>query len=127
MIKSNICSFKLCRQYLKKSWWFRCMMPETVTWVRSPARIGAACSKILPLNDLACRFLIKHLHICYKFFHRISDQEVCLAMLHQIIVFQNKFYNFSPNIFVLLRYFGHLKNISILGYIFKGLNSRHEN
>ena len=38
-------------------------------------------------------------------------------MLHQNIVRQNKFFNFSPNFLHFLCWFGHSNNNSILGYI----------
>ena len=103
------------------------MIPEKVTWVRLPARISAAYRKLLPLNNSVFQFSIKHLHICYKFSYRISDQEVCLALLNQNIVLQNKFCNFSPNFFILLCWFGYSKNNSISGYIYKVVNSRYKN
>ena len=51
------------------------MIPGKVTWVQFSARISTVYSKLLPINDLVFRFLIKHLHICsYKFSYRISDR-----------------------------------------------------
>ena len=71
------------------------MIPEKVTWVRFPARINTVYGKLPPINDLFLKILID---ICHIFLCRILDQNIFSTMqLHQNLVRQNKFFNFSPN------------------------------
>ena len=73
-----------------RSCWSTGMIPEKVTWVQFSARISTVYSKLLSINDLFFKFSIKLFHICSdKFSYRISDLEICSAMLC-------KFCNFSP-------------------------------
>ena len=85
-------SFKLYWKYLARSWWSSAMIPEKEAWVQFPTRISVVYSKLLPVNGLIFQFLMKHLHICYKFSYRTSDQEICSAILY-------KFCKFSPIFF----------------------------
>ena len=78
------------------------MISVNVIWVQISGRIGTVFSKLLPVNKLSFSFLIKHLHICYNFFYKISDQEICSAMLY-------KFCNFSP-FFIFLCWFCQVKS-----------------
>ena len=96
--QSDFCSLELYWQYLQKSWWSSGMIPEKVTWVRFPARINTVYSKLSPITDLFLKIL-NQTGICQVFrcSCRISDQKIFSAMLHQNIVHQNKFFNFSPN------------------------------
>ena len=48
------------------------VVPEKMIWVQFLSRNTTVYSKLLPINDLVFKFLIKHLHICsYKFSYRI--------------------------------------------------------
>ena len=69
------------------------MMSEKVTLVWFPAKISAVFCKLFPINALIFRFLIKHLHISYKFSYTISDQEICLAMLYKLCKFPPIFFS----------------------------------
>ena len=92
------------------------MIPEKVTWVRFPARINTVYSKLPPITDLFLKIL-NQTGICQVFrcSCRISDQKIFSAMLHQNIVHQNKFFNFSANFLHFLCCFGHYNNNFIFG------------
>ena len=96
--QSDFCSLELYWQYLQKSWWSNGMIPEKVTWVQFPARINTVYSKLPPINDLFSK-IFNQTDICHRLSHRISGQKSFWAMLHQNIVCQNKFFNFSPQLF----------------------------
>ena len=115
----NACLCKLYWQYLCRSWWSSGMIPEKMSWVWFPARISTVYSKLPSVNALVFKFLVKHLHICsYKFSYRISDQEICSAMLYWFC---------NSNFFILLYWFGHSKKNPILGHISKVVNSGYKN
>ena len=103
-------------QHLQKSWLSSNVIPEKVTWVWFPARINTFYSKLPPVNYLLLKVL-NQTGICHRFSCRISDQKTFSAMLHQNIVRQNKFFNFSPNFLHFLCWFDHSNNNSILDYI----------
>ena len=42
------------------------MIHKKATWVRFPARISAAYSKLFRIDDIVFQFLIKHVHIFYN-------------------------------------------------------------
>ena len=96
-------------------------MSEKVTLVWFPAKISAVFCKLFPIDALIFRFLIKHLHISYKFSYTISDQEICLAMLYKLCKFPPIFF------FIVLRWFGHSKKNLMLGYICKVVSSGYNN
>ena len=48
---------------LCRSQWSSVMIPEKVTWVQFPDRISTVYSKLLPINNLVFKFLIKHSYI----------------------------------------------------------------
>ena len=58
---------------------------------------------------------VNYLH---RFSCRMLDQKTFSAILHQNIIRQNKFFNFSPNFLHFLCWFGYSNNNSILGYIY---------
>ena len=63
-------------------------------------------------------FLIKHLHICYKFSYRTSNLEIHSAMLYQKL---------SPNFLIFYANLTISRKNPILGNIFKVVNSRYKN
>ena len=94
--QSDFCSLELYWQYLQKSWCSSGIISEKVTWVRFSARINTVYSQLPPINDLFLKSL-NQTYISQRFSCRMSDQKIFSAMLHQNIVHQNKFFNFSPN------------------------------
>ena len=94
-----------------------------MTWVHFPAAIIFVYSKLFPIKDSVFQFLIKHLHICYKFSYRMSNQEIYPIILYQNIVLQNKLWKLSPILRMRLYLFGHSKKSLILGCICKVVNS----
>ena len=94
-----------------------------MTWVHFPAAIIFVYSKLFPIKDSVFQFLIKHLHICYKFSYRMSNQEIYPIILYQNIVLQNKLCKLSPILPMRLCLFGHSKKSLILGCICKVVNS----
>ena len=94
-----------------------------MTWVHFPAAIIFVYSKLFPIKDSVFQFLIKHLHICYKFSYRMSNQEIYSIILYQNIVLQNKLCKLSPILLMRLCLFGHSKKSLILGCICKVVNS----
>ena len=115
----SACLCKLYWQYLCRSWWSSGMIPEKMSWVWFPARISTVYSKLPSVNALVFKFLVKYLHICsYKFSYRISDQEICSAMLCWFC---------NSNFFILLCWFGHSNKNPILGHISKVVNSGYKN
>ena len=94
-----------------------------MTWVHFPAAIIFVYSKLFPIKDSVFQFLIKHLHICYKFSYRMSNQEIYPIILYQNIVLQNKLWKLSPILRMRLCLFGHSKKSLILGCICKVVNS----
>ena len=85
------------------------------------SHVIAVYSKLFPIKDPVFQFLIKHLHICNKFFYRMSNQEIYSIMLYQIL--QNKLCKLSPILLMLSCLFGHSKKSLILGGICKVVNS----
>ena len=94
-----------------------------MTWVQFPATIIFVYSKLSPIKDSVFQFLIKHLHICYKFSYGMSNHEIYSVMLYQNIVLQNKLCKLSPILLMLSCLFGHSKKSLILGCICKVVNS----
>ena len=94
-----------------------------MTWVQFPATIIFVYSKLSPIKDSVFQFLIKHLHICYKFSYRMSNQEIYPIILYQNIVLQNKLCKLSPILLMRLCLFDHSKKSLILGCICKVVNS----
>ena len=70
------------------------MIPEKVTWVRSPTRINTIYSKLPPVNDLLSTFLIKHSYLPQIFLQNIIRKFFLLCCIRIQFV---KFFNFSPN------------------------------
>ena len=69
------------------------MIPKKVTWARFPDRVTAVYSKLLLINDLLVSVFINIYESTQKFSDRISDQEICSAMLYKLC-------NFSPIFFI---------------------------
>ena len=106
-----------CWQRLQKTWWSRGVISEKSTWVRFPAKINIAYNKLAPINDLfLIKFLMKRRYMLYIFLQNIKSGNLFSYTESEYRSSKNSV-GFSLNFLILLCWFVHSENNSILGYI----------